>query len=102
MRRAKAVIARLETRITSGVSERESDSPRPAHVFTALQREIWDALYEKAMTADELEDALSVARSTLVGGDSGGLNELQKKDLVKNCRKVRGYYRADAPPKPKT
>lgn len=72
-----------------------------AHAFvpSALQREILELLRGAAMTADELEHRLECARGTLFGRDrKGGLTELKKKGLIKNDRRVGGYYRPDAPP----
>ena len=69
-------------------------------VPTELHREILDKLDGVAMTADDLEAAVCVSRSTLYGGKAGkgGLKDLVERGLVLNERKVGGYYRPDAPP----
>lgn len=67
-------------------------------VPTELQRSILAALDGRALTADGLEGEIAVSRSTLYGGDSGGLNELKALGKVKNSRKVGGYYRPDSSP----
>jgi len=73
-------------------------------VLDELEREILDALDGVAMTADRLCVSLSVSRSTLFGGKDkqGGLHGLRRKGLIKNDRKVGGYYRPDAPPRPES
>jgi hypothetical protein len=69
-------------------------------VPTELQSEILQVTTGRALTADALEGELCVSRSTLYGGRDkrGGLKELVEIGLLKNDRKVGGYYRPDAPP----
>jgi hypothetical protein len=55
---------------------------------------ILDALDGKALTLAKLERAAERSRKTLIKA----LKELNKAGLVKNCRRIGGYYRPDAPP----
>jgi hypothetical protein len=76
--------------------------PLPRHfVPTELQRGILQITNGRALTADNLQLGLSISRSTLYGGKDkrGGLKELVEVGLLKNDRKVGGYFRPDAPPR---
>jgi hypothetical protein len=64
-------------------------------VPTAFQERILAALNKKAMKADALQSALWVDRKRLY---REGLNPLMQAGLVRNNRRVGGYYRPDAPP----
>ena len=71
-------------------------------VPSKLQRRILEVLDGVASTADKLEGALDVSRSTLYGNKKtkkGGLTELMELGKVANDRGIGGYYRPDSPPK---
>lgn len=71
-----------------------------------LQREILKALDATVLNADELQKTLDRGRNPIYGRKDpkggkikrGGLNELMAYGLVKNDRKIGGYFRPDAPP----
>jgi hypothetical protein len=60
-----------------------------------LQRRILESLNGKAMTQDTLARKLDYERSSL---HRHGLKELKQRGKIRNSRRVRGYYRPDAPP----
>jgi hypothetical protein len=61
-----------------------------------LQREIWNELNRRAMTAENLGHSIAHSRATLFR--DRGLPEMLKLGLLKNDRMMGGYYRPDAPP----
>jgi hypothetical protein len=76
---------------SSGAPRQADDSFIPSD----LQRQILQKLDGKALTLDALVSKLHVDRSRL---HRDGLKELMARGLVKNSRRVGGYYRPDAPP----
>jgi len=71
-------------------------SPNPdPFIPTSLQERILSALEQKALTLDALALKLKEDRSRV---HRDGLKELQLRNLVKNNRRVGGYYRPDSPP----
>jgi len=86
---------RAETGLSGGSNNRPAE-----WIPTEVQRDILNALVGVAMTADALEGALEISRSTLYGKKrKGGLTELKELGKIANDRKVGGYFRPDSPPK---
>ncbi len=88
--RNKALDLALSLVISTFVGERESQVP------TRLQLEILNVLNGNALTKEKLAFKLACDPGTLY--KPGGIKELLKRGLVKNDRKVGGYYRPDCPP----
>jgi len=92
--------------VNESQGRRESARPFPKSdsvqfIPTGFQIEILRALSGRALTADCLESEFHVDRRRLYygGGQSGhGLKELQEQGLVRNDRRVGGYYNVDSPP----
>jgi hypothetical protein len=89
-------VQRLVEAFLGAVGQRPA-SPTAGQPFvpTPLQKRILDALAGKAMKADKLADAVKVDRRRLF---RDGIKELRERGLIKNSRRVGGYYRPNAPP----
>lgn len=71
-------------------------TPGGHDALTDLQKKIMRALWCKSLGKDALGEAVSKDPSVLYR--RGGVKELLALGLVKNNRKIGGYYRPDAPP----
>jgi hypothetical protein len=65
-------------------------------VPTPLQQRIYQALYRKQLTTDQLQAKVNCDRKTLFA--DGGLKGLMAREIVKNKGDRKGYYRPNAPP----
>jgi hypothetical protein len=82
---------------TASEPESNEKKPQEASLFipSHLQQEILEVLHERVFKLDSLAQNLKKDRSSL---HRHGLKELLERGLVKNNRRVGGYYRPDAPP----
>jgi hypothetical protein len=76
------------------LDEKEGRAARAPFIPTGLQEMVLGALKGKALTLDALQEKLHTNRKTVCNA----LKELKTEGLVKNNRRLPGYYRPDAPP----
>lgn len=79
----------------SGSPGQRDEGANLPFVPTGSQEEILELLLGKAQTLDYLAEKLQVDRSSL---HRSAIKELMELDLIRNHRRVGGYYRPDNPP----